>query len=46
MSWEQLLDIDKDFDHGDDSVACPLCGTALVSGPRGERFCRFDGWRR
>ena len=44
MAWEQLLALDTD--PGDESLACPECGTPLGTGPRGERYCPFDGWRR
>jgi hypothetical protein len=46
MSWEQLVSIISDSaDSSVPPVACPNDGEPLSTGPRGELFCRFDGWR-
>lgn len=51
MSWFQLLDIIKQAkdpqQRGDDIEAgvCPNDGEPLSVGPRGELFCKFDGFR-
>lgn len=51
MGWEQLLSIyqeAKQIQEEDalrDPVACPNDGTILETGPDGQLFCRFDGWR-
>jgi hypothetical protein len=51
MSWEQLISIIResaDEAHTDAStppIACPNDGEPLLTGPDGQLFCRFDGWR-
>lgn len=51
MSWEQLVSIIRDSadearaDASAPPVACPNDGEPLSTGPRGELFCKFDGWR-
>ena len=50
MSWEQLVSIIEDSndearaDASMPPVACPNDGEPLLTGPRGELFCQFDGW--
>jgi hypothetical protein len=51
MSWEQLISIIEDSaeeastDASTPPVACPNDGEPLSTGPRGELFCRWDGYR-
>lgn len=51
MSWEQLISIIRDSDDEASTdastppVACPNDGEPLSTGPNGELFCTFDGWR-
>lgn len=50
MSWEQLLSIraeqiDAARDADRPPAACPNDGEPLVSGPRGQLYCPFDGWK-
>lgn len=51
MSWEQLISIIRDSDDeartdaSTPPVACLNDGEPLSTGPRGELFCKFDGWR-
>lgn len=51
MSWQQLLDIqreaeeDRRAERAQPPSACPNDGTPLLTGPDGELYCRFDGWR-
>lgn len=50
-SWYSLLAILQEAallklaDEQSPLVDCPICGTALSSGPHGERYCPFDGWQ-
>lgn len=50
-SWYQLLDITNEIRQtlaeqaSALPVACPNDGEPLLTGPNGELFCRFDGWR-
>jgi len=50
-SWWQLVDIIREesaeaaFQRSRRPVACPNDGEPLSTGPRGELFCAFDGWR-
>lgn len=50
-SWWTLVAILKEarefrnWERQREQVACPNCGTPTSMGPRGEVFCRFDGWR-
>lgn len=51
MSWRQLADIYREA--ADDAreeasrrpTACPNDGEPLKSGPDGQFYCPFDGWR-
>lgn len=51
MSWEQLISIIGDSndeartDTSTPPVACPNDGEPLSTGPQGELFCKWDGWR-
>ena len=51
MGFEQYLSILKAareqerLEASQPPVACPNDGTVLQSGPNGELFCPFDGWR-
>ena len=51
MSWEQLLDIGTEAaqtaaaERTAPPTACPNDGEPLRSGPNGELFCTFDGYR-
>ncbi|PXY27431.1 hypothetical protein [Prauserella muralis] len=51
MSWEQLLDIYTEAADGARAEretppqACPNDGEPLRTGPDGELYCPFDGWR-
>jgi hypothetical protein len=50
-SWYGLLDILRDGaqlyreDREREPVACPNDGEPLDTGPDGQQFCPFDGWR-
>lgn len=50
-SWYQLLDIVREArdlarqDRQARPVACPNDGEPLKTGPRGELYCPWDGWR-
>jgi hypothetical protein len=50
-SWYGLLDIIREAaqlareEREQDPVACPNDGEPLESGPDGQPFCPFDGWR-
>lgn len=49
-SWYTLLAISKEaqdpsFRRAGLVVACPNDGEPLSTGPRGELYCKFDGWR-
>lgn len=49
--WYGLLAIEQEYrdilaeERSRPPVACPQCGEPLDSGPRGELFCSFDGFR-
>lgn len=51
MSWQQLISIHAEAvaeaaaEAARPPVACPNDGEPLVTGPDGQPFCRFDGWR-
>ena len=49
MSWNQLLTIVKEARDPSFTtkpvVACPNDGEPLRSGPNGELFCPYDGYR-
>lgn len=51
MSWQQYVSILQEAKQlqaeqaAKDPVACPNDGTALESGPDGNPWCPFDGWR-
>lgn len=48
MSWEQLLAIvqtDREEREAVVEVACPNDGEPYRTGPDGELYCRFDGYR-
>ncbi len=51
-SWDSLvavIEAGRQYAREDaarEPVACPNDGTLLESGPNGELFCRFDGWRQ
>lgn len=49
MSWEQLLAIVKEAKAEAENPrpvsACPNDGEPLRSGPDGQMFCPFDGYR-
>jgi len=51
MAWQTLLSIlaearaDADAAKTSPPTACPNDGEPLRSGPRGELYCPFDGWR-
>ena len=48
MSWEQLISIaqaDRDERAAWVEVACPNDGEPYQTGPDGELFCPFDGYR-
>lgn len=50
MTWDSLTAIlreakaDADAEGSTQPSACPHCGEPLRAGPRGEVFCRFDGY--
>jgi hypothetical protein len=50
-SWYGLLDIVKEArqlaeeEQSARPVACPNDGEPLRTGPRGELWCPYDGWR-
>lgn len=50
-SWYQLLDIYRDaaeeyaLEKARAPVACPNDGEPLKTGPQGQLYCPFDGWR-
>jgi hypothetical protein len=50
-SWYQLLDIIKEdaqeqaYWESQPPMACPNDGEPLVTGPDGQLFCKFDGYR-
>ena len=49
--WEKLLSIieegraEFEAEHNSPPVACPNDGELLQTGPDGELYCPFDGWR-
>jgi hypothetical protein len=51
VSWDQLVDIIRETrdiaaeERDTPPVACPNDGEPLSTGPTGELFCTFDGWR-
>lgn len=51
MSWLQLLDIKRRAESealaeaSNPPVACPNDGEPLKTGPDGQLYCPFDGWR-
>lgn len=51
MSWQQLAAIAREAadeaaaERARPPVACPNDGEPLQTGPHGELFCPFDGWR-
>jgi hypothetical protein len=51
MSWEQLLSIQREAaeialeERSRPPAACPNDGEPLRTGPNGELFCPYDGWR-
>jgi hypothetical protein len=49
MSWEELTAIlderREEATRNDPLVACPNDGEPLLTGPDGQLFCPFDGWR-
>lgn len=51
MSWEQLLGIAREAseelcaEQTRPPVDCPNDGEPLTTGPDGQLFCTFDGWR-
>ncbi|MGH3680772.1 MAG: hypothetical protein ACRDT2_11065 [Natronosporangium sp.] len=51
MAWQQLVDIarqaaaERDAELSQPPQACPNDGEPLRPGPRGELYCRFDGWQ-
>jgi len=51
MSWQQLLDIYRQQEENARAEpelrrqACPHCGTPYETGPDGELFCKWDGFR-
>jgi hypothetical protein len=51
MSWDQLHAIIQEARRGvaesqaEPPTACPNDGEPLRTGPNGELYCRFDGWR-
>jgi len=50
MSWEQLLSIRAEQieaarDAEKPPVACPNDGEPLQTGPHGQLWCPFDGWK-
>lgn len=51
VSWEQLQDIVREATDlaaeaaASPPAACPNDGTPLQTGPGGQLFCPFDGWR-
>ena len=50
MSWHSLTAIVREaretaeLERDAEPVACPLCGTPLLTDPRGVLRCRSDGW--
>ncbi len=50
MSWQQLLAIAQERaalyqeERSRPPVACPNDGEPLITGPRGNLHCPFDGW--
>lgn len=50
-SWYALLDISREYrerlaeERTAEPVACPNDGEPLRTGPRGELYCPYDGWR-
>jgi hypothetical protein len=51
MSWEQLISIGHEAaeeaaaEQARPPIACPNDGEPLKTGPEGQLFCPFDGWR-
>lgn len=51
MAWEQLLSIiqdaqaELDAERATPPIACPNDGEPLRTGPDGQLYCPFDGWR-
>lgn len=51
MSYEQLLSImqeaarERQQEKDTPPVACPNDGEPLKTGPNGQLYCPFDGWR-
>lgn len=51
MSWDSLLSIVREArqvaaeEAARRPVACPRDGEPLRTGPHGELYCPFDGWR-
>lgn len=49
--WYSLIDVYREAEQylRDDAsapaIACPIDGTTLLSGPHGETYCPWDGWR-
>lgn len=49
--WYGLLAIEQEYrdqiavERSTPPVACPEDGEPLRTGPRGELYCPFDGWR-
>lgn len=51
MSWEELLSIQREVageflaEQSRPPVDCPNDGQPLSTGPDGQLFCTYDGWR-
>lgn len=51
MGWESLITVTREAaqlaaaEAARPEVACPNDGEPLQQGPRGEWFCRYDGYR-
>lgn len=51
MTWEQLASIiqdaqaELDAERAAPPSTCPNDGTNLLTGPDGQLYCPFDGWR-
>lgn len=49
--WYGLVSINREIadrfrqEQNDRPTACPHDGEPLTTGPHGELFCPFDGWR-
>ena len=51
MAWEELISIYREAadeiraEKTQPPQACPNDGEPLTTGPDGQLFCKFDGWR-